>query len=359
MTDVDLIEQCVGRKPTIDDAYAYINDIIQKYMAQKCFEQFLKKPPVIKIIEHESEYDMLNFWTGSIFRNISALSGWNIHGFDNPYVKNRCKMHGIDMAQASIVGRTQYGSGMPEHKFIEDYMNLVDRYDFSIHIKENLKLDYIANRLFNCGKLPYKGGLKELYEQRPCTFVAYNCVDVMINAMIHAKVDCIQNVLGLSMFTNIDMNHCQGPVKQSEGVLMTQMLEEYGGKVVVAQGDTEPVIHDFEGGFVKSPVEHYGKYVACCDYSGLYPSLMRTHNLSPFNYIRRLKSKEEMEHYKADPNYMVSVTGGLYHNDRDYEYKKAQVILGATRNDHKHTQFFYVNNHVALIEAELTRRGLL
>jgi hypothetical protein len=94
--------------------------------------------------------------------------------------------------------------------------------------------------MFNCGKLPYKGTLKELSEQRQCTFVAYNCVDTMINAMIHAKANCLQNVLGLSQFTNIDLCHCQGPVKQSEGVLMTQMLRQHNGLLVVADGD-EPI----------------------------------------------------------------------------------------------------------------------
>ena len=86
---------------------------------------------------------------------------------------------------------------------------------------------------------------------------------------------------------------------------------------------------------------------------------MRSFNLSPFNYIRRLSDKNEIEHYKKDPNYIVTVLGGLYLNDRDYEYKTSQVFLGDKRNEHKHLQFYYANNPVRLIEEELERRGLL
>ena len=357
--DPDLKAKLGGRQPTMNDVYTFINEIVQNYMSQHCFKQLLRQSPIVKIVQHQNEYELLHFWTSNILKACPAISGWNIWGFDIPYIKNRAKLYGFDLGLGSPVGRTVYGNGCPMHKFVDDYMNLIDKYDYSIWIKENLRLDYIAHRLFNVGKLPYLCTLKELYMYHPCTFVAYNIVDTQVNSMIHARVDVFQNVLGLSQKTGIDMNHCQGPVKQSEGLIMNYWLEHYGGSIVVAEGGPEKIVREFEGGFVKQPFKHHSRHVACFDYSALYPSAMRTHNISPQNYIRRLVDPKEIEFYKADPKYFVSVTGGLYLNDQDYIYKIIQDKLGVDRNEEKKLQLWYLNNHVQLIEAELERRGAL
>lgn len=362
--DIDLIARCGGRKPTIDDVYAYINELVQEYMAQSCFKQFLPKQPFVKVIEHNNEYDMLQYWLGSVCKWIPALSGWNIWNFDLPYVKNRLSRYGLSFALASLVGKADY-RGMPMHKWVDDYMMLMDKYDYSVWNKENLKLDYIAKRIFNAGKLPYDCSLKELYLKHQCKFCAYNAIDTMVNNMISIRTNLLQTIMGLSSVTGIPMNSCQGPVKQSEGLLMSLMIKENiengpaGKQKVVAQGSAQINVYAFEGGFVKEPFKHHARYAVCCDHASLYPSCMRSFNLSPFNYIRRLSDPKEIEHYKKDPNYIVTVLGGLYLNDRDYEYKTSQVFLGDKRNEHKHLQFYYANNHVRLIEEELERRGLL
>lgn len=359
--DIDLIAK-YGPNPTIENAYTFINEIVQNYMGQDCFKQFLPNLPFIKIIEHDSEYNMLRYWLENVVKLIPALSGWNIHGFDIPYIKNRASRYDISFALSSMSGKTT-SQGLPLHKWVDDYMLLVDRYDYSIAGKENLKLDYIAKRIFNAGKLPYNCSLKELYLKHQCTFCAYNAIDTMVNNMISIRTNLLQTILGLSQVTHIPMNSCQGPVKQSEGLLMTLMIEANKHSVtkrVVAQGGAEPNVYEFEGGFVKDPSKkHYGRYIACADFNSLYPSLMRSYNLSPFNYIRRLSDPDEIAKYKADANYIVSINNGLYLNDRDYDYKTSQVFLGDKRNSEKKLQFWYANNHVRLIEEELERRGLL
>ena len=359
LNDPDLRLACNKKQPTFEDAFDFINNIVQNYMGQHCFEPYLKTKPQIKVIQHANEYELLHFWVSNILKQVPALSGWNIFGFDNIYVKNRCALHNIDLAVASPVGKTAYNSGMPLHKYIDDYMCLMDYYDYSVWQKESLRLDYIANRMFGVGKLPYECTLKELYEKHPCTFVAYNLVDTMVNSMIHAKTDLLSNVLGLSNVSNIDMNHCQGPVKQSEGVMMTYLYKTYGGSVVCAQGGPENAVHSFEGGFVKQPFKHFAKKVVCVDANSLYPSSMRSFNLSPDNFIRRLTNPDEIEHYKADPNYFVSVNNCLYDNTYKSMYKATQEELGEKRNYHKKIQFWYSNNHVRLIEEELARRGAI
>ena len=86
---------------------------------------------------------------------------------------------------------------------------------------------------------------------------------------------------------------------------------------------------------------------------------MRSANISPDNFIRRLTNPDEIEHYKADPNYFVSVNNCLYDNREPSMYKETQEQLGNVRNYHKKLQFWYANNHVRLIEEELARRGAI
>ena len=48
-------------------------------------------------------------------------------------------------------------------------------------------------------------------------------------------------------------------------------------------------------------------------------------------------SKEELEEFRKDPNYFVSVMGNVYKNDRDYAFRRVQKKLKALRDAYKYT----------------------
>jgi hypothetical protein len=46
---------------------------------------------------------------------------------------------------------------------------------------------------------------------------------------------------------------------------------------------------------------------------------------------------EELENFRKDPNYFVSVMGHVYKNDRDYAFRKVQKKLKSLRDRYKYT----------------------
>jgi hypothetical protein len=48
-------------------------------------------------------------------------------------------------------------------------------------------------------------------------------------------------------------------------------------------------------------------------------------------------TEEELDNFRKDPNYFVSVMGNVYKNDRDYAFRRLQRKLKAGRAVYKYT----------------------
>ena len=48
-------------------------------------------------------------------------------------------------------------------------------------------------------------------------------------------------------------------------------------------------------------------------------------------------SDEELENFKKDKNYFVTVMGHVYKNDKDYCFKKVQCTIAQKRDNYKYT----------------------
>ena len=47
-------------------------------------------------------------------------------------------------------------------------------------------------------------------------------------------------------------------------------------------------------------------------------------------------SEEELEEFRKDPNYFVTVMGNVYKNDKDYAFRIIQARLKRLRDDYKY-----------------------
>jgi DNA polymerase elongation subunit (family B) len=312
----------------------------------------------VRVIACKSEYEMLKRFLVA-FKQMPAMSAWNSDGYDWPYIKNRLAKNGLSMSEASIDGSLD-SAGLPKHKVIKDYMQLFKDYEYSMRPYESYALNYVANKSLKLSKLVYPGTLKSLRENDIVTFLAYNAIDTIILALLHKKHNLYNVLYGLTLVTSLPMRLCEGPVNQAEAVMFKYFLakRDANNNVIVCPEKGKTPTYKYEGGFVKDPVKHFAKYTACFDYSSLYPSIMRTHNISPMNLIRQLQTNE-LEKYKNDPNYFISSLGRLYDNSEDYAYKEVQSVLYAGRKSFQGDQFFYYNEVWFEIQKEKKRRGLI
>ena len=345
-TDYDRIDETVASAIA-----AKVNAYVQK-------EYDVNLDVDVRVVSCKSEYEMLKRFLMA-FKNIPAMAAWNSDGYDWPYIKNRLAKNGLSMSEASIDGSLD-SAGLPKHKIVKDYMQLFKDYEYSMRPYESYALNYVANRSLKLSKLEYPGTLKSLHENDIVTFLAYNAIDTIILAFLHKKHNLFNVLYGLTLVTSLPMRLCEGPVNQAEAVMFKYFLakRDKNNNIIVCPEKGKSETYKYEGGFVKDPVKHFAKYTACFDYSSLYPSIMRTHNISPMNLICQLSSNE-VDKYKNDHNYFISSLGRLYDNSEDYAYKEVQSVLYAGRKSFQGDQFFYYNEVWFELQKEKKRRGLI
>jgi hypothetical protein len=106
---------------------------------------------------------------------------------------------------------------------------------------------------------------------------------------------------------------------------------------------------NYEGAFCGCVPGRYSWNV-CDDFASLYPSQVQTCNFSFENFVTPLTepdslgrviprswTQQELEQFKQDPNYFVSIMGNVYKNDKDYAFKRMQRNIKKKRDKYKYT----------------------
>lgn len=370
----DCIENGVVIKPGrhVSDIAAEILEIVREHIRPLLppHEQDFK----IQTFEFSNEADMLRSFFGNVVKNAAVLTAWNGDGFDKPYLLNRCRILAIDPAIGSLTGYTDYRTGAPRHTVFNDYMILVKEHGKTIKNIESLKLDYISKRVLNKGKLPYAGSLKwQCYNDIP-TFLAYNIIDSVMVQLIHRQLNLMSTLYGFSQVCKLELVKADSQVAQTESLISLDALDKldwtgidkpetvhYNNKRVAAINPNKKPQRKYDGGHVKQPHKHIAKHTACIDYSGLYPSIHRSFNISVDNYVGPIDMfTPEAQKYIVDhtEKYMVSVNRNVYKNDHDYAYRRIQKYLRAKRDAHKKIANKHLSHQQPFIEYALWERGL-
>ena len=139
--------------------------------------------------------------------NPTILSGWNIDGFDIPYLYNRTvRVLGQQFANSlSPIGEVFYSEHKKRYKIagvsVLDYLALYKTFTFSQ--RSSYRLDDIANYELGEKKISYDGTLNDLYENDIDKFVQYNLQDVKLVKKLDEKLDFIEVARGLA-----HLGHC-------------------------------------------------------------------------------------------------------------------------------------------------------
>ncbi len=344
--------------PIDEKIVADIKRIVNEYLPE--YNNGLTTP--VHIISYPNEKEMLKSYL-ELVKPAPAITGWNFTGYDVPYLENRLKLYGMDMSGASPKGTINWRKEAT-HTWVEDYMYMFkEKSSWMIKNCERFGLDYVSKNIVGLGKLPFPHDpdtgrtmtMKKLRTADLAKFLAYNVIDTALVQLIHRQVNSYASAYQLASLSFTSLNECLAPTKHSSGILCDYFVEHEPG-VVVARRDNVTA-RPYPGGYVKQPVRHFARHLACFDYSSLYPSLIRTHNLSPANFIRKIKPNEVSE-YAHDPNYTITASGSLYKNDKEYFYKAIQTELYNKRKSWQITGHAMIQECVNPLIAEIERRGL-
>lgn len=355
------------------------------------FHELGMKMPYVKYVYFETEEQMLKYFLNNIVSKVPILTGWNCIKYDWNYIVNRIKnfypLLSVKLAScnrrvANKNYKDRFGNKMilpmPEHTLILDMMEIIEQEDKKVlPMKESMKLDYIASASMGIHKIEYTRTLDDLYRNDYGRYVFYNSIDSVLVQLINYRFKTLDHIYLYSLYCNEKIASCFSKIALTEALVYKDFYEQ--GLKIVYEDKPEPARSALMGAYVKRPVPGIHQFCCCNDFASLYPSTIRTCNLSFENYItacwdrvalepyRLEKGKyvvigpnvytnegkadspsvgdfvgtfldeEALKPYRADTkNYFVSVNGCVYKNDKDYSFRRIQAKLKATRDHDKY-----------------------
>lgn len=287
----------------------------------------------------KDEYNMLYTFLHKFLPKFPMMTGWNFINYDWQYIVNRCKRLQIDLTDVAITGSLDKNDSRPLHMGILDYMQLYDKYDRSVAVKESNTLDFVSSAVLDVAKIKYTGGLQELYENNFQKYIYYNVVDSCLVYYIDQKLRSMEVLLTLATITRMPLYKAASPVAVTEALIARKLIEQ--NKKIGTEWNKEDAKKDgkYEGAFVKQPIVGYYSGVSAFDFASLYPSIMRQFNISPDAFIEIVPESKIAERRK-DENVIVCENGVVYQKE-DSILKKILSDLYSQRKQYKRTSYEY------------------
>ena len=331
------------------------------------FAKFILKGRKPKVLYHyfDSETKLIEHFFTVLLPKIACLAGWNSYGFDYCYLVNRAeRLFGKGVTYNMIkkasptgeIGKVSWETAggkkdsapAPHHSIVLDYMEIVKKYDYTLRPYESYSLDWVGSHAVNAHKIKYQGTLQQLYEKDPEWYYFYNAIDSLIVMLIHYKLKSLESPCAVSSVTLIPLLDAFGQVKLTEAGVFEEFYND-NKKVVYDFNEIDRVKVAYEGAFCGCVPGRY-EFTVCDDFASLYPSQVQTCNLSFENFIENKVGPdslgrftkmawlpEELDAFRKDPNYFVTVMGNVYKNDKDYAFKRLQRNRKKKRDIYKYT----------------------
>lgn len=218
-----------------------------------------------------------------------VVSAWNLYGFDAPYLAGRSKrlLEGFTSAEVARVyeafdiDREGY-HGVYRHR---GRYALADA--LAIRRKRKPKqgsyaLRVVATELLGFGKVDRPGSVAELLRTDPARFVAYNLFDVHLLRLIDERTGLLPYFLRIAELAEVDSLDFLHNSRLWDGLLLREA--RLGGIVEMAldSKDFAPK-GQREGRAAEVFDTRLGIHpaVVALDFSGEYPGIIRTFNISP------------------------------------------------------------------------------
>ena len=249
---------------------------------------------------YDNEYDLIiDFLDDWRTINPDVVTGWNVEGFDIPYIINRftnvvgrnitLKLSPWEnIAEKTVTTKSIFGTEEKPVKDIKglsvlDYLVLYKK--FTYKAQENYRLDTIANVELGERKLDYSehGSLLQLYKNDHQKFIEYNVKDVELVERLEQKLGLLEQVYALAYDAKVNFADALTSVKMWDVIIHNHLMDQ---NIVVPSKPMEVTKSSkIKGGYVKEPVPGMYNWVCSFDLDSLYPHLIMQYNISPDTFV--------------------------------------------------------------------------
>jgi DNA polymerase elongation subunit (family B) len=245
--------------------------------------------------------------------NPTIATGWNIDGFDFPYLHARMVVAlGEETANGLSSINICYFNKYKNKMTIAglnclDYLILYKKY--SGKNLTNYRLDTVAKEELRVGKVEYTGSLDDLKRTDIKKFIEYNLHDIILVKRMNDQLQFIELAMSICHVCHVGYEEFGMSSKFLEGALLTYLRRK---KLVAPNKKAELEVVDkddnladdvgFEGAYVKDPIPGRYEWICSADINSLYPSVIMSLNISPETKIAVIKDwdSEKLVNKSAD-----------------------------------------------------------
>lgn len=334
----------------------------------------------------DDERDMLNNmcdWWAEYAPNY--YSGWNVEGFDNPYLTNRVARVCGDGAKNKLspwgyVKKNTIKNAWGQESTVYDYTGcqMLDyKQLFEKHAYANpddMKLGTVAEYVLGETKIDHsdEGSINSLYIVNYQKSVVYNIIDVNLIVRMNAKKRFFELTFTLAYICKSNYGDTLGTVKPWSALTYSMLYDKGQRPKLKAayQGDTS-----FGGGFVRAVKPGRRRWVVSGDLNSLYPHLIQQFNLGAETIVepedlpaelRNLPSftLDDLVNKKVDLSALKKYDLCMTANRQFFKRGKKSIFNEKTRqiyDDRKviKKEMLGFEQQLVLARAEAKKRGLI
>jgi len=265
----------------------------------------------VEVTLFKTEHELLKWFLEEI-EDSDVLSGWNSEGYDVPMIGKRLKLMGkryFDQLSFSEGNspryrevETKYGKTQQvldlSGRISADYMLIFKKYE--VVERPSYKLEAIAEEVLvdpktkesSMPKLEYTGSLADLYRKDFIWFIRYNLRDTEILKGFEDRLGYIEVANQMCHLSTGLFKHVTGTVKLSDLATINYCHHELDG-LIVNDIHVPNSIDKAKGAFVLLPQTGEHRWIGAIDINSLYPSTIRSNNISPETIIGQFVETEK------------------------------------------------------------------
>lgn len=220
------------------------------------------------------------------------LTGWNINGFDIPYIINRIvrvlgKKYANMLSPCSNMSNNCIKERQVDDRIfysiaginIYDYLDIYKK--FSRGKQESYKLDWIGKVEIGHRKIDfpeYDNNLMKLWEYGYDKFVLYNAIDTLIVTKLDRKLKFINLAITIAHITKSDLGDATATIKPWDNIIYNLLGKR---NIQIPPAVKKDKTKEFMGAYVKEPLYGRHGWTITVDATSLYPMIIIGYNMSP------------------------------------------------------------------------------
>jgi len=286
---LDIETDSLNEFPDMDTANQIITSIsLTDSFSNKTITLFYKSPECTEKVEQteeirvfHTEADMLNaliVWMKKLEPDV--LTGWNLEGFDLPYLFKRMTVLEINPQQLSPLNNVYINDKFEDvtikGMIVLDYMNAYKLFRGITNQgrAESYSLEFTSQSELGTGKLPHDNYFHDMWVHEPNKLIKYNRKDTELVIELEKKLKIIEFYNLIRCLTCSNLKDIYKTTTIVDGLL----LRKVHNKIVLPsrykqEGET------YSGAFVYEPTPGVYTEVIALDVKGMYPNIIKTFNI--------------------------------------------------------------------------------